>query len=147
MADLRLGTRQADVLRCLIGNANGAWSGGRSGFVYGDRFTTFTILEALVGRGLVEADFTSGDDYGVFTITRAGREVIPPRAHDRINVWGWQGTVIGYADEDTMMVDWDAMSAIDYPVARYAEYNGFIEGRASYEQIASAEFKQTGDAP
>ena len=138
-----LGTRQADVLRCLSENSNGAWSGTRSGFVYGDRFTTFAILEALVRRGLVDADYTTGDDYGVFTITRAGREAIPPRAHDRINVWGWQGTVIGYADEDTMMVDWDTMSAIDYPVARYAEYNGFIEGRATYEQIASAELKQT----
>jgi hypothetical protein len=151
---INLGSRQADVLRCLLGNANGAWSGGRSGFVYGDRFTTFTILQSLAKRGLVAADYDTADDYGVFTITREGRKAIKPRLYDRLNVGGWMGTMMGDGEkvvnaksqgdafllQPTMSVVWDDRSfSFDYAVADYVFFHGFVEGRASYNQIKSAE--------
>jgi hypothetical protein len=135
------------------------WTGDRCGFVYGDRFTTFTILQSLAKRGLVDADYDTSDEYGVFTITREGRKAIKPRLHDRLNVGGWMGTMMGdgekvvYAKsqqgskdslpvhvlQPTMAVVWDTMGYIDYPVADYVFFHGFVERRADHDQIKRAE--------
>lgn len=152
---INLGSRQADCLRSLSQTSHGRWTGTRSGFVYGDRYTTFTILQSLAKHGLVDADYDNSDDYGVFTITREGRKAVQPRLHDRLNVGGWQGTMIDRGDAEkvvnaksqgsayvlqpTMAVVWDTMGYIDYPVADYVFFHGFVEGRASHHQIKSAE--------
>ena len=145
MRKIKLGSRQADCLRSLSTTSHGTWAGDRCGFVYGDRFTTFTILQSLAKRGLVDADYDTSDEYGVFTITREGRKAIKPRLHDRLNVGGEkvvnaksQGSA--YFLQPTMSVVWDdKYSPMDYAVADYVFYHGFVEGRASYNQIKSAE--------